>query len=87
MTAYGAEPGAPVGLEHPEIPHPKQPEELQLVEIPADIRPPTPTMPYTEPIPEVAPSAPLATPRTPTVIPSISEPLPLEMYYKHLQIP
>ena len=27
MTAYGAEPGAPTGAEHPEIPHLEQPEE------------------------------------------------------------
>ncbi|WJZ87582.1 hypothetical protein VitviT2T_006952 [Vitis vinifera] len=76
MTAYDAEPGAPAGLEHPEIPHPKQLKELQPVEIPTDIRPPTPTVPSIEPIPEVAPSAPLATPQTPPVIPSISEPPP-----------
>ncbi|RVW62571.1 hypothetical protein CK203_061604 [Vitis vinifera] len=40
MTAYGVEPGAPAGLEHPEIPHPQQPEEPQPVKIPADMRAP-----------------------------------------------
>ena len=53
MTAYGVDPGALAGPEHPEIPHPKQP---QPVEIPADMRAPAPTMPSIEPIPEVAPS-------------------------------
>ncbi|RVW61850.1 putative mitochondrial protein [Vitis vinifera] len=43
-------------------------------QIPADLRAPAPVVPSTEPIPEVAPSAPPATPRTPFVIPSISEP-------------
>ena len=76
MTAYGADQGAPTGPEHPDIPHPEQPKEPQPVEIPADIIAPTPTMPSTEPIPEVAPSAPPATPRTPLVIPSTSEPPP-----------
>nr|CAN82550.1 hypothetical protein VITISV_037163 [Vitis vinifera] len=76
MTAYGVEPGAPAGLEHPEIPHPQQPEEPQPVKIPADMRAPAPTVPSTEPIPEVAPSAPPATPWTPPVIPSILEPPP-----------
>ena len=76
MTAYGAEPGAPAGLEHPEIPHPEQPEEPQPVEIPADMRASAPTVPSIEPIPEVAPSAPPAIPRTPPVIPSTSEPTP-----------
>ena len=61
MTAYSAEPGAPAGVEHPEIPHPEQPEEPQPVEIPDDMRVPAPTAP-TEPIPEVAPSAPPSTP-------------------------
>ena len=55
MTAYGANQGAPTGPEHPE-----QPEEL--VEIPVDTPPPTPTVASTEPIPEVPPSAPQATP-------------------------
>ncbi|XP_034707019.1 proline-rich receptor-like protein kinase PERK2 [Vitis riparia] len=76
MTAYDAEPGAPVGPEHPEIPHPERPEEPQPVEIPADMRAPAPTVPSTGPIPEVAPSAPPATPGTPPVIPSTSEPPP-----------
>ena len=71
MTAYGAEPGAPAGPEHP--------EEPQLVEIPADMRAPThaaPTVASPEPSLEVAPSAAQATPRTPPVIPPISEPFP-----------
>ena len=48
MTAYGAELGAPVGAEHPEIPHPEQPEEPQLVEIPEvapSASPATPRLP------------------------------------------
>ena len=73
MTTYSADPGAPAGAEHPEIPQPEQPEEPQPVEIPADMRAPTPAVPSTEPIPEVAPSAPPATPRTLLVIPAISE--------------
>ena len=79
MTAYDAEPGAPTRPEHPEIPHPEHPEEPQPVEIPADMRAPThaaPTVASPEPSLEVAPSAPQATPRTPPVIPSISEPPP-----------
>ncbi|RVW63234.1 hypothetical protein CK203_058657 [Vitis vinifera] len=68
-------PGALVGPEHPEIPHPEHPEEPQPVQIPADLRAPTPAVPSIEPIPEVAPSAPPTIPRTPPVIPSISEPL------------
>ena len=76
MIAYGAEPGAPAGLEHLDIPHPEQLEEPQPVEIPANMRASAPTMPSIEPIPEVAPSAPPVTPRTPSVIPSISEPPP-----------
>nr|CAN74581.1 hypothetical protein VITISV_039196 [Vitis vinifera] len=65
MTAYGIEPEALDGPEHPEIPHPEQTEEPQPIKIPADMRAPAPTVPSTEPIPEVAPSAPPATPRTP----------------------
>nr|CAN69362.1 hypothetical protein VITISV_003869 [Vitis vinifera] len=68
MTAYGAELGAPTGLEHPEIPYPEQPNEQQPVEIPADMRAPTPTVPSIEPIPEVTPSAPPATPGTPPTL-------------------
>ena len=75
MIAYSAEPGAPTGAEHPEIPHPDQPEEPQPVEIPADMRAPAPTVPSIEPIPEVAPSASPATPRTPPVIPLYQSPL------------
>ena len=40
------------------------------------MRAPAPAVPSTEPIPEVAPSAPHATPRTPLVISPISEPSP-----------
>ena len=76
MTAYGAEPRAPAGLEHPEIPHPKQLEEPQSVEIPADMRAPAPIVPSTEPIPKVAPSAPPTIPQTLPVIPATSEPSP-----------
>ena len=77
MTAYDAEPGAPVGLEHPEIPHPEHLEEPQLVEIPADIRAPAPAVASTGPMPEVAPSTPPATLGTPLVVPSTFEPPPL----------
>ncbi|RVW66841.1 hypothetical protein CK203_065800 [Vitis vinifera] len=52
MTAYSAEPGAPVGIEHPEIPHAEQPQELQPIETPADTRAPAPAVPSAEPIPE-----------------------------------
>ena len=76
MIAYGADQGAPARLEHPKIPHPEQPEEPQSIEIPADITTPAPAVTSTEPILEVAPSAPPATPRTPLVIPLISEPFP-----------
>ncbi|KAL6336574.1 hypothetical protein AAG906_025129 [Vitis piasezkii] len=76
LLSYGAEPGAPTRPEHPEIPYPKQPEEPQPVEIPADMRAPTPTVPSIEPIPEVTPSTPPATPETPLVIPSTSESSP-----------
>ena len=62
MKAYGAEPGAPVKPEHPEIPHLEQPYEPQPVQIPAGMRAPAPAVPSTEPIPEVTPSAPPATP-------------------------
>ena len=54
MTAYGANQGAPTGLEHPE-----QPEEL--VDIPADMRAPAHaalSVASPEHIPEVPPSAP-----------------------------
>ena len=56
MTAYGgADQGAPARPEYP-----GQPEEP--VDIPADTQPPAPTVASTEPIPEVPPSAPQATP-------------------------
>ncbi|RVW86153.1 hypothetical protein CK203_038044 [Vitis vinifera] len=55
-----ADQGAPTGPEHLEIPHPDQPEEP--IEIPVDTPPPAPTVAYTEPIPEVAPSTPQVTP-------------------------
>ena len=78
MTTYGAEPGAPAGPEHLEIPHPERLEEPQRVEIPVDIRAPAhaANAAPAEPIPEVAPSAPPATPQTPLVIPPTSEPSP-----------
>ncbi|RVW20719.1 hypothetical protein CK203_115925 [Vitis vinifera] len=76
MTTYGAEPGAPAGPEHLEIPHLEESKEPQPIEISADMRAPAPVVPSIEPIPEVAPSAPPATPRTPPVIPPISEPSP-----------
>ncbi|RVW83169.1 hypothetical protein CK203_044905 [Vitis vinifera] len=74
MTTYSAEPGAPAGVEHPEIPHPEQPQEPQPIETPADTRAPAPTVPSTEPTPELAPSASPATPRPPPIIPATSEP-------------
>ena len=56
MTAYGgADQGAPARPEHPE-----EPEEP--VDIPANTQPPAPAVASTEPIPEVPPSAPQATP-------------------------
>ena len=70
MTTYDAEPGAPSGPEHIEIPHSEHPEEPQPVEIPADMRAPAPIVPSTRPMPEVAPFVPHATPGTPPVIPS-----------------
>ena len=76
MIAYDAKPGAPVGPEHLEIPHPEHSEEPQPVEIPADMSAPAPTVPSTGPMPEGAPSAPPATPGTPPVIPSTLEPSP-----------
>ena len=76
MTTYDAEPGAPSGPEHLEIPHSEHPEEPQPVEIPADMRAPAPIVPSTRPMPEVASSVPHATPGTPPVIPSTSEPSP-----------
>ena len=74
MTAYSAEPGALAGVEHPQIPHPEQPEDPQPIETPTDTRAPAPIVPSTEPIPEVASFASPATPRPPPVIPAISEP-------------
>ena len=76
MTAYGAEPGDSVGLEHPEVPQPECPEEPQPVEILTDMRAPAPTVPSTGPMPEVASSAPPATLGTPPVVPSPFEPPP-----------
>ena len=74
MTAYSAKPRAPTGAKHPDIPRPEQSEEAQPVEIPADMRAPAPTVPSIEPIPEVAPFAPSATPWTPPVILATSKP-------------
>ena len=68
MIAYDAEPGAPAGPEHP--------EEPQFVEIPADMRAPTPAVLFTGPMPKVALSTPPATPGTPPIVPSTSEPPP-----------
>ena len=45
MTAYDAKPGAPAGLEHPEIPQPEHPEEPQPIEIPMDTRALAPAVP------------------------------------------
>ena len=70
MIAYGgADQGALVGPEHPQ-----QLEEP--VDILADNQPPALVVAPTEPIPEVAPSAPQATPQTPPVILPTSEPSP-----------
>ncbi|RVW11774.1 putative mitochondrial protein [Vitis vinifera] len=62
--------GSPTGVEHPDIPHPEQPEEPQPIETPTNTRAPAPAVPSTEPIPEVAPSASPATPRPHPVIPA-----------------
>ncbi|RVX18530.1 hypothetical protein CK203_006312 [Vitis vinifera] len=64
MTTYGAELGAPVGAEHPEIPHPEQPEEPQLVEIPEVAPSAPPTTPQTPPvIPSISEPPPSSKPR------------------------
>ncbi|WJZ95353.1 hypothetical protein VitviT2T_014129 [Vitis vinifera] len=76
MIAYDAELGAPSGPEHPEIPHPEHLEEPKPVEILANMRAPAPVVPSTGPMPEIAPSAPPATPGTQPVIPSTLEPPP-----------
>ena len=78
MTTYDAQPRAPIGPEHPEIPQPEHPEEPQPVEIPIDIKALAPAMPSTGHMPEVASSTPHATPRTPPVAPAASEPHPSE---------
>ncbi|RVW28483.1 hypothetical protein CK203_113663 [Vitis vinifera] len=73
-------PGSPAGPEHPEIPYPEQPEEPQPVEIPVDITPSAPTVASSEPIPDVAPFAPQATPRTPLLFhPYQSHPIHLSL--------
>ena len=78
MTAYDAQPEASAEPEHPEIPQPEHPEEPQSVQLPTDIRAPAPAVPSIGPMPEVASSAPPATPGTPPVIPAASEPHPSE---------
>ena len=74
MTTYDVEPGAPAGLEHPEIPQLEHPEEPRPIEIHVDTRAPAPAVPSTRPMLEVAPSAPLGTPGTPPVAQATSEP-------------
>ena len=74
MIAYDTKPGAPAGPEHLEIPHPEHLEVPQSIKIPADMRALALVVPSTGPMPEVTPSAPPATPGTPLVIPSTSEP-------------
>ncbi|RVW45812.1 hypothetical protein CK203_086291 [Vitis vinifera] len=78
MTTYDAQARAPARPEHPEIPQPEHLEEPQQVEIPTDIRAPAPTVPSTGPMPEVASSAPSATPKTPLIVPAASKPHPSE---------
>ncbi|KAL6348740.1 hypothetical protein AAG906_029768 [Vitis piasezkii] len=78
MTSYDAQPGALAGPEHQEIPQPEHPEEPQPVEIPTDMRAPTLAIPSIGPMPEVASSAPPATPGTLPVVPAASEPHPSE---------
>ena len=74
--AYDAQPRAPAGLEHPEIPQPEHLEEPRQVEIPMDIRVSAPVVPSTGPMPKATSSAPPATPGTPPVVPVASEPYP-----------
>ncbi|XP_034679802.1 proline-rich protein 36-like [Vitis riparia] len=76
MTAYDVERGAPAAPKHPDRPQPMHTEEPRPVEIPADMRAPAPAMPSIGPMPEVASSAPPATPGTPLVVPATSEPPP-----------
>ena len=78
MTTYDAQLGAPTGPEHPNIAQPEDPQQAQQVEIPTDIRAPAPTVPSTGPMPEVASSAPSATPKTPLIVPAASKPHPSE---------
>ncbi|KAL6327793.1 hypothetical protein AAG906_025658 [Vitis piasezkii] len=78
MAAYDAQPGAPAGPEHLEIPQPEHLEEPQHVEIPTDIRVPASVVPSTGPMPKVASFAPHATPGAPPVVPAASEPHPFE---------
>ena len=70
MTTYDAKSGAPAGPEHLDRPQPEHPEESQPVEIPTEMRAPTPTA---GPMPEVSPHA---TPKTPPIVPVVSEPPP-----------
>ncbi|XP_034674274.1 proline-rich receptor-like protein kinase PERK10 [Vitis riparia] len=76
MIAYDVEPEAPAGHEHLDIPQPEHPEEPQSVEIPANTRALSFVVPSTEPMPKVASSTHPATPGTPPVVPSPSEPPP-----------
>ena len=74
MTAYDVQPGAPAAPKLLERPQPEHLEEPRPIEIPADMRAPTSTVPSTGPMPDVAPSASPATPETLPVVPSTSEP-------------
>ena len=76
LEAYDAEPRAPAGPKHPEIPQPEYLEEPQPVEIPLAMRTLASTVAFTGPMPEVASSAPPATPGTSPIVPATSEPPP-----------
>ena len=73
MTAYDVQPGAPAAPKLLERPQPEHLEEPRPIEIPADMRAPAPAVPSTGLMPEVASSAPPATPGTSPVVPTTFE--------------
>ncbi|RVW76541.1 hypothetical protein CK203_064336 [Vitis vinifera] len=76
LEAYDAEPRAPAGPKHPEIPQLECLEEPQPVEIPLAMRALASAVAFVGPMPEVASFAPLATPGTPPIVPATFEPPP-----------